>query len=134
MPSKKSKLHLYADQNIAVQTVLHLRSKGISIKHAYDFDYANKSDELQFKKSKSLDRVLLSLDKDFKRFKGFPIKDHPGVILITSGNSTFEHINKILDKVLKYISRDYAKHSIVRATMDKIVKEKDDQEIEKDIN
>ncbi len=134
MPSKKSKLHLYADQNIAVQTVLHLKSKGISIKHAYDFNYANKNDEHQFKKSKFLDRVLLSLDKDFRKFKGFPIKNHPGVILITSGNSTFEHINKILDKSLKYIFQEYVKHSILRITMDKIVKEKGDEKGEKNLS
>lgn len=133
MPSKKSRLPLYADENIAVQTVSRLKTKGISVIHAYDLNYVNKRDELHFKKSKSLKRILLSLDKDFKRFKGIPVGNHPGIILITSGSSTYKHINKILDKALKHIPEDYIKHSILRISMDKIVKEKNGKTSEKNI-
>ena len=134
MPSKKSRLLLYADENIAVQTVTHLKSKGISIIHSYDLNYVNKKDELHFKKSKSLKRVLLSLDKDFKKFRGLPLGGHPGIILITSGSSTYQHINKILDKSLKHISSGYVKHSILRISISKIVKEKSGKTSEKDIS
>ena len=133
MPSKKSRLSFYADENIAVQTVTHLKSKGISIIHAYDINFVNKKDELHFKKSKALNRVLLSLDRDFNRYKNTPLAVHPGIMLITSGSNTYEHINKILDKVFKYISHDFIKHSIVRVTMDKIVKEKNGKISEKNI-
>jgi predicted nuclease of predicted toxin-antitoxin system len=116
---------LYADENIAIPTVTYLKSKGVSIVHAYSIGFINKKDELHFKKSKSLNRILLSLDKDFRKFKGALMDDHPGIILVTSGSSTFEHINEILDKGLKKISSDYVRRSIIRVTMDKIVKEKD---------
>jgi len=133
MPSKKSRLLLYADENLAVQTVSHLKAKGMSVIHAYDLNYVNKKDELHFKKSKSIKRILLSLDKDFKRFKGFPVGNHPGIILITSGSSTYQHINKILDKSLKHISPGYVKHSVLRISMSKIVKEKSGKTSEKNI-
>jgi|SRR3989344_5967897 len=133
MPSKKSRLLLYADENIAVQTVSYLKAKGTSVIHAYDLNYVNKKDELHFKKSKSLKRILLSLDKDFKRFKGVPVGNHPGIILITSGSSIYQHINKVLDKALKYIPEDYIKHSILRISMSKIVKEKNGKTSEKNI-
>ena len=131
MPHKKSRIVLYADENIAVQTVTHLRSKGISIIHCFSIDYVNKKDELHFKKSKSLNRVLLSLDKDFKKFKGIPMNDHPGIILITSGSSIYQHINDIIDNALKHISLEYVRHSILRISMSKIVKEKEGKITEK---
>lgn len=134
MPSKKSKVNLYADENIPVQVVSHLKSRGISIVHCFDYHYVNKKDELHFKKSKSLKKILLSLDKDFRKYKDFPIKNHPGIILITAGNTTYDHLNKILDKVLRFISEDIVKHAILRATIDKIVKEKDGKITERNIS
>lgn len=123
MPSKKSRIYLYADENIPIPTVTHLKEKGISIVHAYDYNYVNKNDNLHYKKSKALNRVLLSLDRDFKRFKGVPMKTHPGIILITTGNNTPKHINFIIDKALKEISENAVRHSIHRATIDKITKD-----------
>lgn len=127
MPSKKPRIRIYADENIPIPTVTHLRGKGISIQHAYDINFINKSDNSHFKKSQSLKRILLSLDKDFTKFEGAPLKNHPGVILITTGNNTPRHINRILDKILKHITPEFIKHTLVRATIDKLIREKDEK-------
>lgn len=133
MPSKKPRIRLYADENIPIPTVTHLRRKGIAVQHAYDINFINKDDRLHFNKSKFLSRILLSFDKDFKKFKGASLKNHPGILLITVGNNTPEHINKVLDKILKNITTDFIKHAIVRATIDKLVQEKNNNIIEKKI-
>ncbi len=124
MPSKKSRIRLYADECIPVPTVTYLKEKGCSIVHAYDLHYVDKKDELHFKKSKLLKRVLLSLDNDFKKFEGASMKSHPGIILISTGNNTPKHINSIVNKALKEISDEAVKHSIHRVTIDKITVDK----------
>ena len=124
MPSRKPRIHLYADENIPIPTVIYLKSRGISVIHAYDKNFISKSDLFHLKQSKNLNRVLLSLDKDFKKFKGVRLNDHPGVILISVGNVTPNHINNVLDKILANVTEGYIKESLVKATIDKIIREK----------
>ena len=124
MSSKKSRLSLYADECIPIPSVTYLKKKGISIIHAYDINFLEQSDNLQFKKSKQLKRILISLDKDFKRFKDLSLKDHPGIILLSTGDITSDNINKILNKTLKHLTENYVKESLIRATIDKIIRDK----------
>lgn len=124
MSNDKSNLALYADECIPVTCTTHLKTHGVSVQHAFDSNFVNKADELHFKKSKKLGRILISLDKDFNKFKGVEMGSHPGIILISVGNNTPKHINNVLDKALKVLSVRYVKHSILRITIDKISKEK----------
>ena len=124
MSSKKSRLSLYADECIPIPSVTYLKRKGISIIHAYDINFLEQSDNLQFKKSKQLKRILISLDKDFKRFKDLSLKGHPGIILLSTGDITSGNINKILNKMLKYLTENFVKESLIKATVDKITREK----------
>lgn len=124
MPSKKSRLRLYADENIPIPSVTYLKSKGISIVHAFDFKFIEKPDIEHLHKSKSLNRVLISLDKDVKKLQQITIKDHPGVILIESGDITSPHLNHILNKAIKHITPDYAKDSLIRISINTISREK----------
>lgn len=133
MPSKKSRLRLYADENIPVPCVTFLKAKGISIRHAFDYKYIEVPDKEHLQKSKTLERILVSLDKDVKKFKGITIKDHPGVILLTTGNITPVHLNTLFDKVIKHLTPAFAKDSLIRITTDKIVREKDGEVTEKRI-
>jgi hypothetical protein len=75
-------------------------------------------------KKKSEKRVLISLDRDFNKFKDESLIGNPGVILITVGNNTPVHINAVLVKILKRLSTNSLKESLIRATINKLVKEK----------
>jgi len=96
MPSKKLRIRLYADENIPIPSATYLKSKGISVIHAYDKNFVEKSDLFHLKQSKNLGRILISLDKDFKNISG-----------------------------------EFVKESLIKATIDKIIKEKDSVVIEK---
>lgn len=125
MSSKKPRLQLYADECIPVPTVTHLKGKGISIIHAYDKNHLQKIDQFHLRYSKNIGRVLLSLDRDFQKFKDTSLTDHPGIILISVGNVAYKHINDVLDKILKHLSEDSVKGFLIRATINKIVREKE---------
>lgn len=124
MSSKKSRLRIYADECIPVTSTTYLKQKGVSVIHAYDINFIQKPDSTHFKKSRELKRVLLSFDRDFKKFKHFSHSNHPGMILISTGYTTPEHINKILDKTLKHITESFMKNSLIIVTIDKIIREK----------
>ena len=133
MSSKKSRLRLYADENIPIPSVTYLKKKGISIVHAFDFKYIEKPDKEHLHKSKSLKRVLISLDKDVKKFHGVTIKNHPGVILLESGDVTASHLNLLLDKVIKHISPAFAKNSLIRITINTLTQVKKGEIVKKNI-
>ncbi len=133
MPFKKHRISFYADENIPIPSVTYLRKKGINIRHVYDEDLVGKEDHYQFNHSKKLNRVLLSLDKDFKKFDGISLKSHPGVILITVGNAVPENINRVLYKILVNISEDYVVNSLIRVTMSKMIRLKNGKIDEKSL-
>lgn len=53
MSSRKSRLRLYADENIPIPSITHLKKKGISIIHAFDFKFVEKPDKDHLQKRKS---------------------------------------------------------------------------------
>ena len=124
MPSKKIRIQFYADENIPIPTVTYLKSLGISIIHAYDKELINLDDKEHLNYSKKEKRVLISLDRDFNKFKNESLTGHPGVILITVGNNTSIHINVVLSKILKHLTINSLKESLIRATINKLVREK----------
>ncbi len=125
MPSKKPRIQLYADECIPIPSITYLKQHGISIIHAYDIDFIGVSDSKHLKKSRQIKRVLLSLDKDFKKFEEASLVNHPGVILLATTDITANHINKILIKALPHITQTYAKESLMRVSVNKIIREKD---------
>lgn len=54
MPSKKSRLQLYADECFPVTSVTYLKSLGYSIIHAYDRKLIGKSDQGKIVNEKAL--------------------------------------------------------------------------------
>lgn len=124
MPSKKVRLQLYADENFPLGSVKYLKSLGISIIHAYSKDYIQKSDLFHLKVSKSLNRVLITRDRDFN-YNWTTLKDHPGVILISPGSQTSNAVNQICQKSFKKITPNFVSESLVRITMDKIWRNRD---------
>ena len=122
MSSKKLRIHLYADECFPVPSVIYLKSLGYSITHAYDKNYINKPDAFHFNVSKKLERILITLDRDFLGYENISLKDHPGIIVISAGSTTPPVINNTCRKLFRYIGADYCKASLVRATANKIIK------------
>ncbi len=122
MPSKKSHLQLYADECFPVPVTTYLKSLGYSIIHAYDHSFIQKSDHFHLTKAKKLKRILITLDRDFLYYNQVNLESHPGVIVISTGSTTPPHINIISEKLLKNISGDFVKNSLIRVTIDKIIK------------
>lgn len=122
MPSKKPQLQFYADECFPVPSVTYLKSLGYSLVHAYDYKLFEKSDLIHLKKSRSLNRVLITLDRDFLYYEKVSLKDHSGVIVISAGSTTPPQVNKVCEKVFKRISEDFVKGSLLRITSNKITK------------
>lgn len=124
MPSKKVRLQLYADENFPVGSIKYLKSLGISIIHAYSKGYIQKSDSFHLKVSKDLDRILITRDRDFN-YNWTTLKNHPGVILISPGNQTSDAVNKVCNKSFKKITTNFVSESLVKITMNKIIRNKE---------
>lgn len=133
MPSKKPKLHFYADECIPLQSVTYLREKGINTIDVYSRNLQNKSDHYQFRYSKKIKKIFLSLDKDVRKFEESSLKDHPGVVLIKVSLVSPKTVNQIVDKILKYLTEDFVKGSVVRISNDMIIREKGGLVIRKEI-
>ncbi len=124
MPSKKPKLKLYADECFPVPVVTYLKSLGYSIIHAYDKNFVQKSDHFHLLTSRKLGRVLITLDRDFNSYETADLNGYPGVIIISAGSTTPFHIIKICTRLLKIISEDLVKESLIKITIDKLIKTK----------
>lgn len=122
MPSKKSKLQLYADECFPVPAVTYLKSFGYSIIHAYDKNFIRRSDQFHLLTSKKLGRILITLDRDFNSYETADLKGYSGVIIISAGSTTPFHIIKVCQKILKLISPNLVKESLIKVTIDKLVK------------
>lgn len=125
MSSKKSDLHLYADENFPLRSVNDLKSQGISITHAHDQRMLGKSDLAHLKLSKKLRRTLITLDRDFLYYRKSPTSSRYGIIVIAHTTAIPKNITEICIKILKRLNKELVKGSIITATRDKITKEKD---------
>lgn len=130
-PFKKIRLKLYADECFPVTSSTHLKSRSVSIIHAYERNEINKGDSFYFKKSKKLNRTLITLDRDFLQYEDSFLKGHPGVIIISVGTASAPNINKICDIALPKLTPNYVNESIVRVTKNKIKKFKGGKRYEK---
>lgn len=122
MPSKKPKLQLYADECFPVPAVTYLKSLGYSIIHAYDKNFIQRNDQFHLLTSKKLGRVLITLDRDFNSYETADLKSFPGVVIISAGSTTPLHIIKACTKILKIISQDLVKESLIKVTINKLIK------------
>lgn len=122
MPSKKSRIQLYADECFPVTSSTYLKSLGISIIHAYDLNLIEKSDLKHLEEAKKLDRVLITLDRDFIQYEKVKLEEHPGVIVISLGSAVPLNVNKVCDKLLKNIGQDFSNGSLIKVTTNKVIK------------
>lgn len=123
MPSK-NRIQLYADECFPVPSATYLKSLGYSVVHAYDKKLIHKNDKTHLAESRKLQRVLITLDRDFIYYNEANLNDHPGVIVISVGSTTPININKVCNKLLKNISAGFTNSSLIRVTINKIIKNK----------
>ena len=126
MPSKKIRLKLYADENFPLGSVRFLKSLGVSIIHAYSLKHIQKSDLFHLRFSKSSVRILITRDRDFK-YNWTTLRDHPGVILISPGSQTSDAVNQVCNKAFKKLTSNFVAESLVRVTIDKITRNKNNK-------
>lgn len=124
MPTKVCKTHFYADECIPLPVVTSLKISGINIIHVYDKDFVSKSDDFHFKQSKKLERVLITLDKDYYKYTKFQLNNHPGILLLHVGTVTPKSIERLLRKILKYLTPNFMNESRVVGSMSSLKKEK----------
>lgn len=122
MPSRKSDIQLYADECFPVPSSIYLKSLGYSVVHAYDKKLVGKNDRTHLAESKKLNRVLISLDRDFLYYNEVNLNTHPGVIVISVGSTTPANVNKVCKKLLRKINQDFTGDSLIKVTVDKIIK------------
>ena len=122
MPSKKLQIKLYADECFPVPSVTYLKSLGYSIVHAYDLKQINKKDQIHLAVSKKLKKVLITLDRDFIYYNVANLSNHPGVIVLSVSSSTPIRVNYVCTKLLKDISENTVANSLLKVTVDKIIK------------
>lgn len=87
--------------------------------------YLLKSDRFHLSISKKLGRVLITLDRDFNEYEKTSLKGFPGVIIISVGSTTPLNITKVCQKIVKLISQDFVKNSLIKVTVDKLIKIKE---------
>ncbi|HEY4694529.1 MAG TPA: DUF5615 family PIN-like protein [Candidatus Nanoarchaeia archaeon] len=129
MPSRQAKLQFYADECFPITSVTFLKSLGYSVIHAYDIKFVRKSDPKHLLKSKELNRVLLTTDRDFLYYSEANLANHPGVIVISSGSVTAPKVNTVCSKLFQKLSSDLVKSSLVRSSSEKMVKFKDGEKV-----
>ena len=122
MPSKKPRIQLYADECFPIPSTTYLKSLGYSIVHAYEKKLISKSDRIHLAESKKLNRILITLDRDFIYYKQADLIGYPGVIVLSLGSATFINVNKICKKLFKFTRRNFVKDSIVIVTNNKVSK------------
>lgn len=122
MPSKKSHIKLYADECFPVPSATYLKSLGYSAIHAYEKKLIRKPDRTHLAESKKLNRVLITLDRDFIYYKRVNLIGYPGVIVLSLGSATFINVNKICSKLFKILKDDFVKDAVLIVSNNKMSK------------
>ncbi len=80
----------------------YLRGRGWGIVRVRDFGFDNQPDENVWEFARNERRVLISADFDFRRFRQFPVNNHPGCIMINiaRGLRSGETVNALAIRTL----------------------------------
>jgi hypothetical protein len=100
----KYKWCFYADNNIAREIVEHLRTHGMDVLWIAEVPKLLRQidDTFHYRRAGKLRRYLLTNDIHFWDDHKFPLKDCPGLVLLTTtDNSLAKYLPMLLRKVLK---------------------------------
>lgn len=96
----------------------YLRGRGWDIVRVKDFGFDNQPDENVWEFARSTRRVLVSADYDFRRFRQFPVSNHPGCIMvnITRGLQRGESVTVLAIRILATALPHLPTHAAMRGT------------------
>lgn len=102
----KYKWRFYADNNIAQEIVGHLRASRMDVLWVAEDPklLRQKDDSFHYRKAGELRRYLLTNDLDFWNDQKFPLKDCPGLVLLTTADNS---LAKYLPVLLRKFIKDY---------------------------
>ena len=109
MVSRPRKARFYLDENVPQQLGAFLKERGHAVVYCPPH-LVSKMDVLHLSEATKLEAVLLTIDKEFKTHN-FPtqrIKQSPGVVILSTSAPTPKQYQRIVHKLLKYLTR----HSI----------------------
>lgn len=109
---------------LSITSVLYLKGRGYSIQHVYTLGFEYQSDKVHFEKSRSLKRVLLTLDQRIRRYENFNYKDHPGVVVIKASSTMPRIVNEQTAFVLKRLTEHNVKEALVYGSKDRITQKR----------
>lgn len=102
MSKKKQSLPKFLlDANLSFSTASHLKSLGLNVRHASEFDLTAASDEEIIRAAKRTKRILITLDLEFGEIYHLKEKGKFGVIILRLKNQTVESVNALLGSFLK---------------------------------
>jgi hypothetical protein len=103
---RKYTWRFYADNNIAQEIVDHLRAADMDVLWVNEVPELRqqKDDSFHYRRACQLRRYLLTGDMDFWNDRKFPIKDCPGLVLLTTSDTS---LAKYLPVLLRKLIRDY---------------------------
>jgi predicted nuclease of predicted toxin-antitoxin system len=99
----KYKWRFYADNNIELEIVEHLRRSGIDVLWIAEHPELERQqdDQLHYRKAAELGRYLLTKDVDFWDDRRHPLRSSPGVVMITTGDvSVAKYLPLLLRKLV----------------------------------
>jgi predicted nuclease of predicted toxin-antitoxin system len=102
-----------ADMGISLRTVAWLRDAGYDTVHLREEELQRLPDEEILIKSRTEERILLTVDLDFAQLLAVSGETLPSVILFRLGNENYEAINERLTDVLSQCQQDLEVGAIV---------------------
>lgn len=95
------KLKLYADANIPKPVIDELRAAGLVVDSVTEAGLGSHPDKNILQRAKKLNRVILTMDRDFWDDKKHPLQKSPGIIFIDVAPDQ-------LDKAIEGLAKFYA--------------------------
>ncbi len=94
----KYKWRLYADNNIAREIIDYLRAADMDVIWVAEVPdlRKQKDDSFHYRRTAQLRRYLLTDDMDFWNDRKFPIKDCPGLVLLTASDTSLARYLPVL--------------------------------------
>jgi predicted nuclease of predicted toxin-antitoxin system len=111
-----SQIEYYADENIGLNFVKHLRKNyHVNIKSALEEGNSGKTDKFQFDLAFRMNRCLLTFDKDFLNHAQFPLHKTHCVVLLRFSKMYFNipYMSNCLTQQVLPVDMDFEKLKIV---------------------
>lgn len=122
MSPHRSKSTFYCDENFPVHAGEFLKSRGYSVKYAYSKQKRGLTDVQQLTEATKCKSVLLTTDKDFEsvNFPARRVRESCGIVIFHTDDPSPIQYQRIINKLIKELSRHQIEGKLVRASIDSI--------------